>query len=122
MSGNIVTTAKKSFTTAALDKVGDKEIFSFIWWLAEPATEANATLEGKTIELTIDWDGDGEKTGTKYTLDLSAVTLKATETTAPDQGDAETADLSAVEVEEVAAPVEFIVPSDDEVAEIPVMD
>lgn len=122
VSGNIVTTAKKSFTTAALDKVGDKEIFSFIWWLAEPATEANATLEGKTIELTIDWDGDGEKTGTKYTLDLSAVTLKATETTAPDQGDAETADLSAVEVEEVAAPVEFIVPSDDEVAEIPVMD
>lgn len=57
----------------------------------------------------------------KWTANSEA-TFEAMTTTAPDQGDAETADLSAVEVEEVAAPVEFIVPSDDEVAEIPVMD
>lgn len=121
VSGNIVITDKKSFTTAALDKVGEKEIFSFIWWLAEPTSAANATLEGKTINLTIDWDGDGEKTGTKYTLDLSGVTLKATESVTPDEG--ETASLSAVETEDVAAPAPVAShKEDDEIPEIPVLD
>lgn len=124
VSGDIVTTDKKRFTTAALDKVGEKEIFSFIWWLAEPTTEANATLEGKTIELTIDWDGDKADglTGTKYTLDLSGVTLKAAEASIPDQGGEETASLSAVESENVTAPVDAIVPADEEIAEVPVLD
>ena len=122
VSGNIVITDKKSFTTAALDKVGEKEIFSFIWWLAEPTSAANATLEGKTINLTIDWDGNGEKIGTKYTLDLSGVTLKATESATPGEGD-ETASLSAVETEDVAAPAPVAShKEDDEIPEIPVLD
>lgn len=122
VSGNIVMTDKKSFTTAALDKVGEKEIFSFIWWLAEPTSAANATLEGKTINLTIDWDGDGEKTGTKYTLDLSGVTLKATESVTPGEG-GETASLSVVETEDVAAPAPVAShKEDDEIPEIPVLD
>lgn len=78
--GNIVTTAKKSFTAANLDVVNEEEVFSFIWWVAAPET---VNLNGKKIELTIDWDGNGEKVGTKYTLDLSGLTLKAT---TPDQG------------------------------------
>lgn len=126
--GDIVTTIKKTFTTAALDVVGEgedaKEIFSFIWWVAEPTAEANTTLEGKTIELTIDWDGNKADglTGTKYTLDLSGVTLKAAEPSTPGQGGEESASLSAVETEEVIVLVDAIVPSDDEVMEIPVLD
>lgn len=119
VSGNIVTTDKKSFTTAALDKVdGEGEVFSFIWWVAAPETQ---NLTGKTIKLTIDWDGEGGKTGTEYTLDLSGLTLKATATT-PDQGEESTASLSAVETEEVIVVADAIVPSDDEVMEIPVLD
>lgn len=118
VSGNIVTTDKKSFTTAALDKVdGEGEVFSFIWWVAAPETQ---NLTGKTIKLTIDWDGEGGKTGTEYTLDLSGVTLKAAEPSTPDQG--ETASLSAVESENVTAPVDAIVPADEEIAEVPVLD
>lgn len=119
--GNIVTTIEKTFTTAALDVVGEgedaKEIFSFIWWVAAPETQ---NLTGKTIKLTIDWDGEGGKTGTEYTLDLSGVTLKAAEPSTPDQG--ETASLSAVESENVTAPVDAIVPADEEIAEVPVFD
>lgn len=86
VSGNIVTTDKKTFTTAALDKVdGEGEVFSFIWWVAAADAE---NLNDQTIELTIDWDGDGATVGTKYTLDLSGLTLKAAETT-PDEQPAE---------------------------------
>lgn len=74
--GNIVTTAKKNFTAANLDVVNEEEVFSFIWWVAAADAE---NLNDQTIELTIDWDGNGEKTGTKYTLDLSGLTLKAAE-------------------------------------------
>lgn len=121
--GNIVTTIEKTFTTAALDVVGEgedaKEIFSFIWWVAASNAE---NLNGQKIELTIDWDGDKADglTGTKYTLDLSGVTLKAAEPSTPDQG--ETASLSAVESENVTAPVDAIVPADEEIAEVPVFD
>lgn len=79
--GVIVKTAKNEFTAANLDEVDGKQVFSFIWWLAEPTATA---LENETVELTIDWDGNGGKTGTKYTLDLSGLTLKAAEAT-PDE-------------------------------------
>lgn len=79
--GVIVKTAKNEFTAANLDEVDGKQVFSFIWWLAEPTATA---LENETVELTIDWDGNGGKTGTKYTLDLSGLTLKAAATT-PDE-------------------------------------
>lgn len=79
--GVIVKTAKNEFTAANLDEVDGKQVFSFIWWLAEPTATA---LENETVELTIDWDGNGGKIGTKYTLDLSGLTLKAAEAT-PDE-------------------------------------
>lgn len=83
--GTIVQTAKKNFTAANLDEVDGKQIFSFIWWVAAADAE---NLNDQAIELTIDWDGDGATVGTKYTLDLSGLTLKAAETT-PDEQPAE---------------------------------
>lgn len=119
--GNIVTTANKNFTAANLDVVNEEEVFSFIWWVAASDAE---NLNDQKIELTIDWDGNKADglTGTKYTLDLSAVTLKVAEPSNPGQGGEETASLSAVETEEVIVVADAIVPSDDEVMEIPVLD
>lgn len=123
-TGTIVSTGKKTFEANALDTIGEgenaKTYFSIFIWLAATKTE-DAAAENE-ITITIDWDGEGGLAATEYTLDLSAVTLKAAETTTPDQG-AE-ASLSAVETEEdvVALAPDAILFDDEETAEIPVMD
>lgn len=87
----------------------------------------NEEKTAKSIDIWVDWTGmkDDAVTGTHYVIDLSNVTFKAPATT-PEQsgqgGEESTASLSAVETEEVIVLADAIVPSDDEVMEIPVLD
>lgn len=87
----------------------------------------NEEKTAKGIDIWVDWTGmkDDAVTGTHYVIDLSGVTFKAPATTPdqPEQGGEESpASLNAVETEEVIVVADAIVPSDDEVMEIPVLD